>query len=113
MCERAAASEPARTRPAVRALLLGIALGALAAFFYSRRNRIAAGPPQTRLDAPADSGAAAVETERAQPAEDLERLTTAELYRRAQAAGIVGRSQMTKAQLIVALRAHGRGSDNS
>jgi Rho termination factor, N-terminal domain len=42
-----------------------------------------------------------------QAAGDLSRLTAAELYRRAQAAGIAGRSSMTKSQLIEALRGNG------
>ncbi|HEU5280037.1 MAG TPA: Rho termination factor N-terminal domain-containing protein [Gaiellaceae bacterium] len=37
--------------------------------------------------------------------DDLSSLTAAELYRRAQAAGIRGRATMTKAQLIEALHA--------
>ena len=36
---------------------------------------------------------------------DLAQLTRQQLYRRAQAAGISGRSEMSKAQLIAALRA--------
>ena len=41
--------------------------------------------------------------------DDLDRLTRPELYRRAAAAGIRGRSEMTKAELIAALRAKGSG----
>jgi hypothetical protein len=37
--------------------------------------------------------------------DDLAHLTREQLYRRAQAAGIAGRSQMSKAELIAALRA--------
>jgi hypothetical protein len=36
--------------------------------------------------------------------DDLSRLSTTELYRRAQVAGVAGRSSMTKAQLVEALR---------
>jgi hypothetical protein len=39
------------------------------------------------------------------PPDDLSQLTAAELYRRAQTAGIAGRSGMSKAQLIAALHA--------
>jgi hypothetical protein len=38
------------------------------------------------------------------PSDDLEELTREELYQRAQKAEIAGRSQMTKAELIAALR---------
>jgi DNA end-binding protein Ku len=41
------------------------------------------------------------------PADSLDELTKAELYERARAAGIPGRSEMTKDELIRALRSTG------
>jgi hypothetical protein len=45
------------------------------------------------------------------PTGDLERLTKAELYEEAQAEDLAGRSDMTKDELIVALRAKRRQQD--
>ena len=82
----------------MRALALGLALGALASWLFSRRvGRSRAAETGTARPAAADG------------ADDLERMMRPELYRRAQAAGIPGRSEMTKAQLIAALRAHRKG----
>jgi hypothetical protein len=89
----------------VKRLLLGVLLGNLGAVLFHRRERIATilRPSRDRRQA-----AAASEEQEAAPAdvtEELERLTRAELYRRAQAAGIPGRGEMSKAELIAALRA--------
>jgi hypothetical protein len=82
---------------AMKALALGLALGALVSWLFSRR---------ALHSEAALSGTA---TPAADDADDLERMMRPELYRRAQAAGIPGRSEMTKAQLIAALRAHRKG----
>jgi hypothetical protein len=95
----------------MRSFLLGLLLGTLGAILFDRvRYRLKIGAAQHSSRATAATG-----TERSaeQPGEgegastspDLSRLTAAELYRRAQLAGIAGRSGMSKAQLIAALRA--------
>jgi hypothetical protein len=89
----------------LRALLLGLSLGTVGAVLVRRllRSREVASPAQsTAPRAPMAERA----NDELQASDDLSRLTAAELYRRAQAAGIAGRSSMTKVQLIEALRAH-------
>jgi hypothetical protein len=75
----------------LKALGLGVVVGTLASLLMRRGRRAASAA--SAAERPDDDG--------------LERLTRPELYRRAQAAGIAGRSEMTKAQLIAALRAAG------
>jgi hypothetical protein len=94
----------------MRSFLLGLLLGALGSILFDRvRYRLKIGAAQDSSRATTATG-----TERSaeQPSDegpstshDLSRLTAAELYRRAQLAGIAGRSGMSKAQLIAALRA--------
>ena len=95
-------------------LALGVVLGAFVSLLFARRRQIAASAQAGRApheapaaaDAPTDTGAAG----EAAGDEELERLTRAELYRRAAAAGIAGRSEMSKAELIAALRANAPGA---
>jgi hypothetical protein len=85
----------------LKPLALGVLIGIALSLLFGRRNQLARGrsarvertPP---TDEPPPSGA---------PDDNLERLTKSELYRRAKDAGIAGRSEMSKAQLIAALRA--------
>ena len=94
----------------MRSLLLGLLLGTLGAILFvvlrdRLRNEGADG--QSAAAAPVGHERSAGDPShgtRAEP-DDLSNLTAAELYRRAQAAGIAGRSGMSKAQLIAALRA--------
>jgi hypothetical protein len=72
-------------RPA-RIVVLALVAFALAAVAFRLRADLPALPP------------------RPEPSDGLDELTREELYERAQAAEIRGRSQMTKAQLIEALR---------
>jgi hypothetical protein len=87
----------------LRTLLLGLTLGTVGAVLLRRLLR------QTDVVEPSESevtGTSTPESATASPSapEDLSGLSTAELYRRAQLAGIAGRSRMTKTQLIEALR---------
>jgi hypothetical protein len=85
---------------------IGVLLGTAAAIAFQqvrRRRRSTQEAPATRPPAPHPS--AQHEDALDAEADDLESLTSAELYRRAQAAAIRGRASMTKAQLIEALRA--------
>ena len=94
----------------MRSFLLGLFLGTLGPILFDRlRYRLKSEAAEDPLraaaatvaglstDLPRDGDGAA--------SDDLARLTAAELYRRAQAAGIAGRSGMSKAQLIAALQA--------
>jgi hypothetical protein len=87
----------------LRALLLGLTLGMVGAVLMQRvRRRKDVGEPaksEARGTATPESA-----TEEMEASEDLSALPTTELYRRAQLAGIAGRSRMTKTQLIEALR---------
>jgi hypothetical protein len=82
-------------------LLMGLLLGATTAIAlqHVRRRRVTEQSPQVRAVEPTPS-----EPTRATDLDELASLTSAELYRRAQAAAIRGRASMTKAQLIEALR---------
>jgi hypothetical protein len=87
----------------LRALLIGLSLGTLGAVLLQRLLG------QNDLVEPTELAVSTTSTpERAndepQASDDLSRLSTPELYRRAQAGGIAGRSNMTKAQLVEALR---------
>ena len=94
----------------MRSFLLGLLLGTLGPILFDRlRYRLKVEPAENRSRA-----AATREAERpieqpgageGQARVDLAELTAAELYRRAQAADIAGRSEMSKAQLIAALKA--------
>ena len=95
-------------------LALGVVLGVFVSLLFSRRRRIAATAHSGRAP---DEAPAAVDARTdtdtagdAAPDDDLERLTRPELYRRAAAAGIVGRSEMSKAELIAALRGGASGA---
>jgi hypothetical protein len=102
--------------PILKWLALGVVLGAFVSLLFSRRRRIAAtahsgrapdeAPAPAAVDARTDTDTAGD----AAPDDDLERLTRPELYRRAAAAGIVGRSEMSKAELIAALRGGASGA---
>jgi hypothetical protein len=88
----------------MKPLVRGLLLGTLGSVLFHRRERLSELVRQRRRAAarpPAERGRTAGEL----PPDELERLTRAELYRRAQAAGIPGRSEMSKAELIAALRA--------
>jgi hypothetical protein len=95
----------------MRSFVLGLLLGTLGPILFDRlRYR----PTATTAEDPSRA-AAAIEAERSteeargsegtSAPDDLSQRTRPELYRRAQAAGIAGRSDMTKAQLIAALQA--------
>jgi DNA end-binding protein Ku len=88
---------------AVAAIALGLGIGAAGAPLLGRgapllrrRLQARASPPRTATEPAGDAEA---------DADELARLSKQELYRRAQAARIPGRSEMTKEQLIAALRA--------
>ena len=96
-----------REREPMRPLFMGVLLGAGTAIAFQQvRRRMA-----VNTQHPAASGAAAPppaarhDHARTADVDELGSLTAAELYQRAQAAGIRGRAAMTKAQLIDALRA--------
>jgi hypothetical protein len=91
----------------MRSFILGRVLGALASILFDRlgyRAKIDAAqePPGTT---PRTVAATATEHSGEPRSDDLAQLTTQEFYRRAQAAVVSGRSEMSKAQLIAALRA--------
>jgi hypothetical protein len=94
----------------MRSLLLGLLLGTLGpTLFVVLRDRLrneGAKGQSTATAAVGDERSTGESSQgtRAEP-DDLSDLTATELYRRAQAAGIAGRSGMSKAQLIAALRA--------
>jgi hypothetical protein len=93
----------------VRSFLLGLLLGTLGPVLVDRlryrlesvlvedpsRDALATGTGRSTEQPPPGEGAAT---------DDLSQLTASELYRRAQAVDIAGRSGMSKAQLIAALR---------
>jgi len=97
----------------VKSLIVGVVAGTLVGILLRQRGWIVSGSRtvQPRVVPPR---VPPVVTEAAAPSggaegDELEGLTRPELHRRAAAAGIRGRSQMTKAQLIAALRATGAG----
>ena len=88
----------------MKAVLSGALLGtALSILFKTARTRGAL-PPPTVVRARLRRSA-----RRRRDGADLEALTREELYERARAEGIPGRSGMTKEQLIEALRARSGG----
>ena len=93
----------------VRFLAVGVGLGTVAGLLAQRRNDLPTFVPRAsaavRAEAPSARRGEPVTLEGGGHGESLERLMRPELYRRAQAAGIPGRSEMTKAELIAALRA--------
>jgi hypothetical protein len=94
----------------MRSFLLGLLLGTLGSILLDRvryRLKIGAAQDSSRVTAATgtESSAEQPSDEGPSTSHDLSRLTAAELYRRAQLAGIAGRSGMSKAQLIAALRA--------
>ena len=93
----------------MRSLLLGLLLGTLGPILFDRLRYRLNGEPTDNLGTAATSEAERrIEQQGAGEGEagvDLAELTAAELYRRAQAADIAGRSEMSKAQLIAALQA--------
>ena len=92
----------------MRSFLLGLLLGTLGPILFVLY-RLKGEPAENRSRAAATSEAERpIEQPGAREGEarvDLSELTAAELYRRAQAADIAGRSEMSKAQLIAALQA--------
>jgi hypothetical protein len=94
----------------MRPLFFGLLLGMLGPILFDRlryRPTPAAAEDPARAAAAAEaerSTEGARGTERTTPLDDLSQLARPELYRRAQAAGIGGRADMTKAQLIAALQ---------
>jgi Rho termination factor-like protein len=74
----------------MRFLFLGVALGVVLAFLLRKRDAVRGMLDQT----PLNTGRAS----------NLEDMTKDELYERAQKADIPGRSEMTKSELIKALR---------
>jgi hypothetical protein len=93
----------------MRSFFLGLLFGTIGPILVDRlRNRLKGEVAQDRQPATAATRAessAELPGEGLSALDDLSQLTTTELYRRAQAAGIAGRSAMSKAQLIAALRA--------
>lgn len=95
----------------MRSFLLGLLLGTLGPILFDRlRYRLKNEPAAEDPSRAAAATGAGRSTEQPRHGEgsatdDLSQLTAAELYRRAQAAGIAGRSGMSKAQLIAALQA--------
>jgi hypothetical protein len=93
----------------MRSFLLGLLLGTIGPILLDRlQNRLKSEAAQDRPPATAATRAESsteLPGESPSASDDLSQLTTTELYRRAQAAGIAGRSAMSKAQLIAALRA--------
>ena len=88
---------------ALKTLLLGFGVGTAIAFWAGRRQGVA-GPVQRRVGTSEPTPPAAPSPTRAEDEAELDRLTRAELYERAQKASIPGRSAMSKDQLIAALR---------
>jgi hypothetical protein len=92
----------------MRSLMLGVLLGTIVALLKRLRLAAKIGTAETastRAPAAAAQPPAGQSGQRGEsPSDDLARLTRQELYLRAQTAGIVGRSQMSKQQLIAALR---------
>jgi Rho termination factor, N-terminal domain len=89
----------------VKSLLVGLVVGTAIGIFVRLRARADAfesPPARPRVDEPAARADTADDAE-------LDRLTRPELYRRAAALGIRGRSEMTKAELVAALRARRGG----
>jgi hypothetical protein len=97
----------------MRSFLLGLLLGTLGPILFGRFRRLRY---RLKTDSAEDPSRPAAATGSGRSTEhpghgesgapdDLSQLTAAELYRRAQTAGIAGRSGMSKAQLIAALQA--------
>jgi hypothetical protein len=94
----------------MRSFLLGLLLGTFGPILFGRlRYRLKGEPAEhsSRAAAATGSGRSSEQPGHGEDGApgDLSRLTAAELYRRARAAGIAGRSGMSKAQLIAALQA--------
>jgi hypothetical protein len=95
----------------MRSLILGLLIGTFAAVLLERlrlRAKIeAAGAPPRAAPVTAAEAPTGQSGERGHDSfsDHLTQMTRQQLYRRAQAAGIVGRSEMSKAQLIAGLRA--------
>ena len=93
----------------MRSFLLGLFLGTSGPILFGRlRYRLNGESAESPSRAAAATGSGR-STEQpghgeTRAPDDLSQLTAAELYRRAQTAGIAGRSGMSKAQLIAALR---------
>ena len=94
----------------MRSFLLGLLLGTLGPILFDRlryRPTVVAAEDLSRATAATEADRSTEEargSERTSAPDDLSQLAMPELYRRAQAAGIAGRSDMTKAQLIAALQ---------
>jgi hypothetical protein len=92
----------------MRSFLLGLLLGTLGPMLFERlRYRLESEAAENPSPAAAATGAGGSleQPGHGEAPDDLWQLTAAELYRRAQTAGIAGRSGMSKAQLIAALKA--------
>ena len=85
----------------MKSLLVGLLVGTIAGILLRSRGRSVATAEMPSARVAADGPEAPAGTHED---DELERLTRLELYRRAAAAGIQGRSAMTKAELIAALR---------
>jgi hypothetical protein len=95
----------------MRSFFLGLSLGTLGSILFKRvRYRLKTDTQDSSRATAANWGDRSAdepgEGEEVNASDDLSRLSAAELYRRAQLAGIAGRSRMSKARLIAALRAH-------
>jgi hypothetical protein len=91
----------------MRSFILGLLLGGLGPILLDRlryRAKIGAAHEPSRTAAVTGAETATGHSDES-TSDELAQLTRQQLYRRAQAAGISGRSEMSKAQLIAALRA--------
>jgi hypothetical protein len=94
----------------MRSFLLGVSLGTLGSILFKRvRYRLETDTEDSSRATAANWGDRSAdeprEGEEVNASDDLSRLSAAEPYRRTRLAGIAGRSGMSKAQLIAALRA--------
>jgi hypothetical protein len=91
----------------MKSFICGLVLGMLGPIVLGRlRNRAKVKTAAGRSETLAASGPETQTGESADvSSDDLTQLTRQQLYRRAQVAGIAGRSEMSKEQLIAALRA--------
>jgi hypothetical protein len=92
----------------MRLLILGLLLGAFGSLLLERlreRRGEARRDRQPTVASPSNERASPPPPSTRDDPDDLAHLTREQLYRRAQTAGIAGRSRMSKEELIAALRA--------